>query len=91
MGDETHIDPNGLQVGAGLTETASTLKNRLRDVGRPWGDDEPGRSFAKDYLPAAEAVSKAAGEVAAALTRLAENLAAQADAHRKADKPSTQV
>ncbi|MBE1467163.1 hypothetical protein [Kibdelosporangium phytohabitans] len=78
MGDERRAGAIELAgVAAGLTEDATTLTGELRAQGRPWGDDVAGRSFAKDYVPAADALSKAVGEVAAALTRIAENLEAR--------------
>nr|WP_052477981.1 PE domain-containing protein [Kibdelosporangium sp. MJ126-NF4]CEL15157.1 hypothetical protein [Kibdelosporangium sp. MJ126-NF4]CTQ93247.1 hypothetical protein [Kibdelosporangium sp. MJ126-NF4] len=99
MNGEMPVDPEGVQAGAtglagvgtGFTENAATLKAGLRAEGQPWGDDGAGQNFAKDYVPAADAISKAVGEVAAALNQIAENLQAQADAHRKTDESSAQT
>ncbi|WP_173140183.1 WXG100 family type VII secretion target [Kibdelosporangium persicum] len=99
MSGEMLINPDGVRggaarldgVGANFTEDAAALKSKLQAEGQPWGDDESGQNFAKDYVPAADAVSKAVGDVAAALIQIAKNLKTQADAQQQTDKSSAQT
>ncbi|MCE7005720.1 hypothetical protein LWC34_23250 [Kibdelosporangium philippinense] len=99
MSSELKINPDGVRggatrldgVGTDFTKDAGDLKSKLQAEGQPWGDDESGQNFAKDYVPAADAISKAVGDVAAALTQIAKNLKAQADAHQSTDTGSART
>lgn len=89
MGQSLHIDPNRVHaLIAELTAVAESahrdlaeLKDTLSREGKPWGDDEPGRTIGETYEPQAKkglegyqnlvdnirGLSKAVGEVSDAL------------------------
>ena len=59
-GEETFVNPDGASSGASqLTSAADNLARRFKQLsgtidgmntGKPWGDDEPGKTFFKEYL-----------------------------------------
>ncbi|GAA3043056.1 hypothetical protein [Actinokineospora globicatena] len=69
------MDPAAVTGGAGgfgtagdlLGDAATRLTDGLSAQGACWGGDESGKTFAKDYVPAVEGMTKAFGDLAAAL------------------------
>lgn len=57
-------------AAAALAENANTLKAKLHGGSRPWGTDEPGQVFEKDYAAAAAAIGKVLAAAAAELAEL---------------------
>ncbi|MEV4317628.1 WXG100 family type VII secretion target [Actinocrispum sp. NPDC049592] len=93
------MDPDGVRAGAGRLRPAGTefqgkaaaLLRKLQAEGPCWGDDETGQAFAKDYVPAADAISQAVSDVANALVQIADNLKTQADRTQQTDQGAAQT
>lgn len=57
-----------------LDAALKRLRSTLDGLGEPWGDDEPGRAFGKDYKPNAEALMNAIGTLAQGLISISGGL-----------------
>jgi hypothetical protein len=55
------------ETGNDLLTVLTQIRRELDNLDAPWGDDDPGRAFARDYLPAASKTIEAVGLFAGAL------------------------
>ncbi|MGW0516518.1 WXG100 family type VII secretion target [Crossiella sp. NPDC003009] len=96
MSGKTRQNADGIRAGAGrlsrvgddLAKAATSLQSALTGEGQCWGNDESGQAFAKDYVPAADAVSKGIADVAQGLINVAKGLNDQATTMEQADTGS---
>jgi hypothetical protein len=76
------MQPEQIQLAAGrFTETGNDLlttltrtRRALDALGTPWGEDDPGKAFARDYLPDASNTVEVIGLLAGALSGIATGL-----------------
>lgn len=76
------MQPEQIQLAAGrFTETGNDLltaltrtRRALETLGTPWGEDDPGKAFARDYLPDAANTVEVIGLLAGALSGIATGL-----------------
>jgi uncharacterized protein YukE len=98
QGEPMRINPDGVRAAAARIDTAGAdfaghgreLMNKLTGEGPCWGDDESGQNFAKDYVPSADALTKAIYDVSQAIVQIAANLRTQADAAQQTDTGAAQ-
>lgn len=82
MADDFFLDPDGLSEGSRemrehghvLNEAYLRLKGMLDVHYGCWGNDEVGKSFAKNYVPGAEKFTTGGQQVGAALPSLADDI-----------------
>ncbi|MBP2476137.1 uncharacterized protein YukE [Crossiella equi] len=93
MAGKTRQNAEGIRAGASklghvgedLVKAAQALQQALAGEGQCWGNDESGQSFAKDYVPAADAVSKGMAGIAEGLVNTAKGLVDQATTMEQTD------
>lgn len=66
-------------TGEQAAQTVRELQRKLASLGQPWGSDDLGKSFAKQYLQPSQDGLKALGSLGDGLQGVAENLSAEAD------------
>lgn len=67
------------ETGNDLLTVLVQIRRELDNLDAPWGDDDPGRAFARDYLPAAAKTIEAVGLFAGALGGIGTGLRQMAD------------
>src|SRR5215472_4424378 len=80
-------DPAGMRsaaaqidgAGSQAAQIIQTLQQTLAGLGRPWGTDDLGQSFAKQYVQPSQDGLNALGSVGAGLQGVAQNLSTMAD------------
>lgn len=75
--------------GPPLDAALNRLRSALDGLGEPWGDDDPGRAFGKDYKPNAEALMNAITNLAVGLTSISDGLNRMGDNYDGSDTAST--
>ncbi len=96
MGDRFDVEPETLRSGAAafartapdIEDALTRLRSQLSALGEPWGDDEPGRAFAKGYEPNARALMEAIATLSEGTTSMGQGLAAMADRYERGDAAS---
>ncbi len=96
MADRFEVRPETLRSGAAefaksspdVEDALTTLRSTLAGLGQPWGDDDPGRAFAKGYEPNARALMDAIATMAEGLFTMGEGLAAMAGRYDRSDAAS---
>jgi uncharacterized protein YukE len=81
------VDPSGMRSAAAQVDGASSqaarivqaLQQKLAGLGQPWGTDDLGRSFAKQYVKPSQDGLDALGSLGSGLRGVAQNLSAMAD------------
>ena len=67
------------ETGDDLLTVLTQIRRELHGLDAPWGDDDPGRAFARDYLAAAGKTIDAVGLFAGALGGIGTGLRGMAD------------
>jgi uncharacterized protein YukE len=75
--------------GPALSGALTKLRNTLDGLGEPWGDDDPGHAFGKDYKPNAEALLTALSSLAVGLTSISDGLNRMGGNYDGSDEAST--
>jgi hypothetical protein len=68
-----------VQTGNDLLTVLTRIRRELDRLDTPWGEDDPGRAFTRDYLPVAARTIDAVGLFAGALSGIATGLHQMAD------------
>ena len=79
-----------VQTGNDLLTVLTRIRRELDRLDTPWGEDDPGRAFARDYLPAAAKTIDAVGLFAGALSGIATGLHQMADTTAHYDQALSQ-
>ena len=96
MSDRFEVEPETLRSGAAafartapdVEDALNRLRSQLSALGRPWGDDEPGRAFAKEYEPNARALMDAIATLAEGTASMGRGLATMAGRYERSDSAS---
>ncbi len=96
MRESFSIKPETLRGAAGswrregqtLEEELNRLRSRLEGLGEPWGNDDPGRSFAASYVPNANTLFESIAAISAGLGKLADGLVLMASNYDGSDQAS---
>ncbi|MGH3701859.1 MAG: WXG100 family type VII secretion target [Pseudonocardiaceae bacterium] len=75
--------------GPALSEALNRLRSTLDGLGEPWGDDDPGNAFGKDYKPNAEALMNAISTLVQGVSSIGDGLGAMTDNYHGSDAAST--
>jgi uncharacterized protein YukE len=67
--------------GKKLSDALTTLIKTLDGLGKPWGDDKPGKKFGDSYSPVQKKVESSAGILVLGLVSIHEAMADMADGH----------
>ncbi|MDQ4009201.1 MAG: WXG100 family type VII secretion target [Actinomycetota bacterium] len=89
-----HVDPVRLRSASPqfdaaadqLEDARTTLEAALAAEGPCWGGDDAGQTFARTYLPQAEATTRAVGSIVAALRAVRVGLDTSADTWEGCDQ-----
>lgn len=92
------MDPDAVQHGATsfgpaadeMTTAGSTLQNAVNSIGACWGNDDSGKQFSQDYLPAAQNALQAFGQLSQGLQNIQKNLSSIADGTAGTDGTNAQ-
>lgn len=72
-----------------LQDALNRLRSTLDGLGEPWGDDEPGTSFGREYKPNAQALMNALGTLVEGLATTGEGLGRMGANYDGSDAAST--
>ncbi|EFL27842.1 hypothetical protein SSOG_07556 [Streptomyces himastatinicus ATCC 53653] len=86
VADIKSVSPTFHHQAVKLSEALTTLINTLDGYGGPWGDDKPGKDFAKHYKPNQKHIESATGVLVLGLTSIHEAMQDMADGHVDNDK-----
>ncbi|GLV75182.1 hypothetical protein ACH4VS_09980 [Streptomyces hygroscopicus] len=86
VADIKSVAPTFHHQAVKLSEALTTLVTALDGYGEPWGDDKPGKDFAKQYKPNQKHIESAAGILVLGLTSIHEAMNDMADGHVDNDK-----
>jgi uncharacterized protein YukE len=92
-GSGFQVDPTGIQSAASQIDDAGsqtaqiiqTLQQALSGLGQPWGTDDLGQSFAKQYVKPAQDGLTALGSLGPGLQSVAQNLSTMASNYQGVD------
>lgn len=96
MPDQFDVLPSTLRSTAGsfsresssLADELAALRSALSGLGEPWGGDDPGRAFASQYQPNAQALLGNIAVLAEGLGTIRDGLLEMADNYRGSDDAS---
>lgn len=72
-----------------LSEALNRLRSTLDGLGEPWGNDDPGKAFSKEYKPNADALMNAISILAQGLGSIGDGLGMMANNYHGSDAAST--
>lgn len=92
------VDPAGMRsaaaqidgAGSRAAQIVQALQQKLAGLGQPWGTDDLGQSFAKQYVKPSQDGLGALGSLGAGLQGVAQNLSAMADNYEGVDSSAAQ-
>ncbi|KNB53014.1 hypothetical protein AC230_10485 [Streptomyces caatingaensis] len=80
------VAPVFRRQGKKLSDALTTLVNTLDGLGKPWGDDKPGKQFAAKYGPNQKEIERATGILVLGLVSIHQAMVEMADGHVANDK-----
>lgn len=92
------VDPAGMRsaaaridgAGSQAAQVVQALQQKLAGLGSPWGTDDLGQSFAKQYVKPSQDGLDALGSIGAGLRGVAQNLSTMADNYEGVDSSVAQ-